>query len=75
MRAEDAQSPNYSWSCDFENAQNPFCGMILSPLGIFNWTRYTGKTPSAMTGPSSAESGLWYIYIEASDRNLGDYAM
>ena len=31
-----------------------------------NWVRRTGGTPSGSTGPSSAQSGSYYIYVEAS---------
>ncbi len=32
----------------------------------FNWTRRSGGTPSANTGPNSANGGNWYMYTEAS---------
>ena len=31
-----------------------------------NWRRYKGSTPSTNTGPTSAASGDYYIYLEAS---------
>ena len=35
----------------------------------FDWTRRTGSTPSGSTGPSSAYSGSYYIYTEATGNN------
>lgn len=35
----------------------------------FNWTRGSGSTPSSSTGPSSAQAGSYYIYVEASRPN------
>lgn len=32
----------------------------------FDWTRNSGGTPSAGTGPSGAHSGTWYVYTETS---------
>lgn len=34
-----------------------------------NWTRNSGGTPSSSTGPSAAQEGSNYIYIEASSPN------
>ncbi|CAM1344713.1 VPS10 domain-containing protein [Tenacibaculum amylolyticum] len=35
----------------------------------FNWTRKSGRTPSNETGPSSAQHGNYYMFIEASRPN------
>lgn len=35
-----------------------------------DWTRQSGGTPSSDTGPSSANEGDYYIYVEASDPNF-----
>ncbi|CAM1344712.1 T9SS type A sorting domain-containing protein [Tenacibaculum amylolyticum] len=35
----------------------------------FNWTRTTGRTPSNVTGPSAADHGNYYMFIEASRPN------
>lgn len=35
----------------------------------FDWTRLTGSTPSAATGPDGAQDGNYYIYTEASAPN------
>ena len=41
----------------------------------FDWTVFTGPTPSDPTGPDSAFDGKYYIYIEASEpRVYGDEA-
>ncbi|NMM47808.1 T9SS-dependent choice-of-anchor J family protein [Marinigracilibium pacificum] len=34
-----------------------------------NWTRQSGGTPSSSTGPSSANDGSFYMYIESSSPN------
>ncbi|MEO1053284.1 MAG: Ig-like domain-containing protein [Bacteroidota bacterium] len=34
-----------------------------------NWTTRSGSTPSRDTGPSSAQSGSYYIYVESSNPN------
>ena len=31
-----------------------------------DWARRTGSTPSGSTGPSGAQSGSYYIYVETS---------
>ena len=35
----------------------------------FNWTTQSGSTPSSNTGPSSADDGTYYIYMESSSPN------
>ena len=35
----------------------------------FNWTVLSGATPSSSTGPSSANSGSYYVYMESSAPN------
>ncbi len=35
----------------------------------FDWTRYSGSTPTEGTGPSEAQDGDYYIYIEATGHN------
>ncbi len=35
----------------------------------FNWTRDSGGTPSAGTGPATGATGSWYMYVEASSPN------
>ncbi|MEM0998546.1 MAG: M43 family zinc metalloprotease [Bacteroidota bacterium] len=36
----------------------------------FDWARRSGTTPSSGTGPSSAASGTFYVYVEASNPNF-----
>ncbi|WP_298893481.1 immunoglobulin-like domain-containing protein [uncultured Psychroserpens sp.] len=36
-----------------------------------NWTRDANGTPSNGTGPSSANEGTFYVYVEASGNNTG----
>ncbi len=38
----------------------------------FNWTRKSGGTPSSGTGPSSADDGSYYIYMESSTPNYSN---
>jgi Zn-dependent metalloprotease len=35
----------------------------------FNWTTLSGATPSSNTGPTSADAGSYYIYMESSSPN------
>lgn len=35
----------------------------------FDWSRYSGSTPSAGTGPTAATDGVYYAYIESSFPN------
>ena len=35
----------------------------------FNWTRRSGGTPSSGTGPSGADDGTFYMYMETSSPN------
>jgi len=41
----------------------------------FQWTLWSGPTPSADTGPAKAFNGLYYLYVEASRPSIqGDMA-
>ena len=65
------------WQCNFEDIQNEMtlCQMTQAQNDDFDWTLNSGPTDSSKTGPSKAESGDFYIYIEASKpRQLGDQA-
>jgi len=35
----------------------------------FDWTRHTGATPSANTGPAAAHGGRYYVYTESNAPN------
>ncbi|MCB0585791.1 MAG: T9SS type A sorting domain-containing protein [Phaeodactylibacter sp.] len=37
----------------------------------FNWTHWSGPTPTKRTGPTKAFDGDYYFYIEASDQSGG----
>ncbi len=38
----------------------------------FNWTLRSGTTPSSNTGPSGADDGTYYIYMESSSPNYSN---
>ncbi|WP_405206006.1 endonuclease [Aquimarina sp. LLG6339-5] len=38
----------------------------------FNWATRSGSTPSSNTGPSSADTGSYYIYMESSSPNYSN---
>ncbi|KAI0233996.1 MAM and LDL-receptor class A domain-containing protein 1 [Lamellibrachia satsuma] len=58
----------YLLRCDFEtyDAASTMCGMQQDRRDDFDWTLWSGPTPSQQTGPSTAYSGAYYMYIEAS---------
>jgi hypothetical protein len=55
----------------------PYSESFESGLGAWSqssgddidWTRRSGSTPSSNTGPSAANSGSFYLYVEASSPN------
>ncbi|CAE7557626.1 unnamed protein product, partial [Symbiodinium necroappetens] len=53
-------------SCDFES---DFCNWLFKNVGEEEWRRKSGNTPSSNTGPSSAYTGTYYVYTEASGGN------
>ncbi|BFZ04222.1 hypothetical protein BsWGS_07261 [Bradybaena similaris] len=64
-------------SCDFEE---DFCGYVQEEQGDqFDWTRYSGSTPSYDTGPLEDHTyGTYYghyIYTEASNQEYEDKAV
>jgi len=68
--------PGGTLACGFESASKPYCGTWEDKTGDkFDWTRKSGSTPSYGTGPSSAEEGSQYLFIETSSpRQNGDKA-
>jgi hypothetical protein len=65
------------WMCNFEtiDGASTMCTMDFDRDMDFEWTLWTGKTPSAETGPTKAFNGPYYIYAEASaPRVTGDMA-
>ena len=60
------------WQCNFEFG---FCAMSQRTDDQFDWTRTNEPTPSSDTGPSAAQSGAWFIFIETSQPRVnGDAA-
>lgn len=59
---------------NFDNEELNFLQNVDSD--DFDWTLHSGSTPSSATGPQSAKSGQYYMYIEASaPRAEGDKAI
>ncbi|KAL0965981.1 hypothetical protein UPYG_G00289030 [Umbra pygmaea] len=70
---EVAPHPVCNLNCDFEQ---DLCGFNQLLTDVFDWTRHSGSTPTAMTGPSydhTTGSGH-YLYIEANSVSNGDTA-
>ncbi|XP_076109608.1 MAM and LDL-receptor class A domain-containing protein 1-like isoform X3 [Mytilus galloprovincialis] len=64
-----------SYSCGFETV-GATCIFKDTTNDQFDWTRRTKSTPSSSTGPSSAATGDYYMYIETSSpRVIGDTAV
>ena len=70
------ETDDFSWSCSFEiqNGDPSWCDVTQSRNDDFDWTRREGATPSDPTGPDSAHSGRYYVYIEATGRAPNDKA-
>ena len=61
-----AQVSTYPYGESFENT----LGLWSQDTGDdFDWTIRSGGTPSTGTGPSSANDGTYYIYMESSSPN------
>jgi len=61
-----AQVSSYPYNESFENT----LGLWLQDTNDdFNWTVKSGSTASSNTGPSSANDGSYYIYMESSSPN------
>ena len=66
-------------SCNSTVSSFPYSEGFENTLGAwsqdtsddFDWTVRTGGTPSNSTGPSGANEGSYYIYVEASSPNFG----
>ncbi|KAK7462609.1 hypothetical protein BaRGS_00038362, partial [Batillaria attramentaria] len=61
-------------TCNFESSFEPFCGFTQNTDDIFDWTRWSGSTPTNGTGPdadhtrgSHATDAGHYLYIETSE--------
>ncbi|MFD2564859.1 endonuclease [Aquimarina rubra] len=56
-----------------ESFENTFGAWKQATTGDdFNWTIRSGNTPSSGTGPGSANSGSYYIYMESSTPNYSN---
>uniref|UniRef100_A0AAY5EXB9 Uncharacterized protein n=1 Tax=Electrophorus electricus TaxID=8005 RepID=A0AAY5EXB9_ELEEL len=60
-------------NCDFDN---DLCSWTQLVTDVFDWTRQSGSTPTAMTGPSSDHTtgSGHYLYIEGDSATHGDTA-
>ncbi|XP_051561427.1 zonadhesin, like [Myxocyprinus asiaticus] len=56
-------------SCDFNKNEDPFCNFQQDIADHSDWTRHTGSTPTAGTGPSGdyPDGSGYYIYHEADN--------
>ncbi|MEP2774274.1 MAG: T9SS type A sorting domain-containing protein [Fulvivirga sp.] len=52
-----------------EGFESGLGGWVQSSADDINWTRNSGGTPSSSTGPSSANEGSFYLFVEASSPN------
>ncbi|XP_068594204.1 uncharacterized protein wu:fb63a08 isoform X2 [Cebidichthys violaceus] len=74
--APDNRPPPHSvcqLNCNFEQ---DLCQWNQLLTDVFDWTRYSGSTPTMMTGPSSDHTtgDGHYLYIEANSASNGDTA-
>lgn len=53
---------------DFEEGLGSYCNVEF--VDDIDWIRIQGGTPSVGTGPASASSGSYYLYVEATDPNF-----
>ncbi|KAM9458017.1 zonadhesin-like [Salvelinus alpinus] len=66
--------PVCNFDCTFEE---DLCSFTQLMTDSFDWTRHSGSTPTAMTGPSADHTkgdGGHYLYIEANNVSNGDTA-
>jgi len=62
------------FNCDFET--DAICEMQLSTASNLDWTRRIGRASEQNTGPPGAQSGSYYMLVDASmDAAAGDRAM
>ena len=66
---DDAGFYSYSLPYNFSFEQDDGTWWQSSDDDI-NWTRHSGSTPSSGTGPSNAQQGSYYMYVEGSSPNF-----
>ncbi|MBE9466969.1 MAG: hypothetical protein IMY72_01455 [Bacteroidetes bacterium] len=66
---DDAGFYSYSLPYNFSFEQDDGTWWQSSDDDI-NWTRHSGSTPSSGTGPSGAQQGSYYMYVEGSSPNF-----
>ena len=54
-----------------ESFESDFGDFYQSACDDLNWDRHIGPTPSSFTGPSEANDGDYYLYLEASVNGTG----
>jgi hypothetical protein len=59
--------------CDFE--RNTLCGMTQLTDDEFDWNLVSGPTPTELTGPNSAKSGVYYVYAPGAGPQPDDKAL
>jgi photosystem II stability/assembly factor-like uncharacterized protein len=55
-----------------ESFESSFGNWVQNGEDDIDWTRQSGGTASSGTGPSAAEDGTFYAYVEVSDPNFPD---
>jgi len=67
-----SRDANIDQTCSYNESFEPNFGLWLNDSGSqINWARRSGGTPSSSTGPSSANNGSVYIYVESSTSGRG----
>jgi len=59
------------FTCDFET--DDICEMQLSPASNLDWIRRIGRASEQATGPSGAQSGSYYVLVDASMTSAPGY--
>jgi len=57
--------------CDFET--DDICDMQLSTASNLDWTRRIGRASEQNTGPAGAQSGSYYMLLDASMTDTAGY--
>ncbi|CAG2192900.1 unnamed protein product [Mytilus edulis] len=65
--------PEINHSCGFETTEQ--CFFKQTNQDDFDWTRRSGFTPTGGTGPNSAAEGLYFMFIEATGKNIHEKAV